>query len=793
VGKILFYHIHYKLISLLLIVVINACSSESTDDVTITPPVIEKFTLIVNSSEGGSVNTVGGEYTKGSNVTITATPNQGYVFSGWSGNSNSTEPSITLVMEGNISITATFTQIINKYTLQVLSTEGGNVDIEEEEEEYEEGTTVEITASAEENYQFINWTDSEGNIIGEDLIISITIDNDIQIQANFALVPENIEFSNPEITSGILSGEFAIDYQVTGDFTGVISKGVTLNDSIYTDDISENKISLTIESLEYQEYQVKFFVETSSGQYFSDSFTLIPNVECASVELLDTNMNLEQEFCTYEQISNIKLAYSGTNILVEYDEDLIPSGINISDENGIVEISGTPFPMDSDTFTFDLKFLGLGDCEDITKTVTLNRSPNSPKINYISGSLNQTITAGGQIEPIEFQYAGSAQGFSFTDLPDGLSYSVNGTTYKIEGSLNTAGSYSSTITTINSPGCSELSESFSFEVNQPVSSGGGGSSEPNFSELQTSLDLLNVQITLLLVSLAETTCASYSSSSSTLQSTYQTNINEYNRLKNLVNNSTVLSNQQSASLLAEVAAIKADLDNAASSFATFPCPRTYIPDDNFEQVLIDNGFDDVLDDYVFTINISGISCFSSPEQRTIFHEKGITDMTGIQDFTSLKFLSLYGNPITSIDVSSLANLSYIDLGNTNISSVDLSNNSQLMNVYLYNNTNLTSVNVTGLSNLRVLNLSGSGSISSINVSSSDKLTSISGLNSISCITVSQSQLDNQVNGGVVPADYTTNSLGQRTYNYNDSCNLLNVPAIDWGNDTHKSKFKLSCN
>jgi Leucine-rich repeat (LRR) protein len=59
---------------------------------------------------------------------------------------------------------------------------------------------------------------------------------------------------------------------------------------------------------------------------------------------------------------------------------------------------------------------------------------------------------------------------------------------------------------------------------------------------------------------------------------------------------------------------------------------------------------------------SGITCFSSPEQRAMFHEKGITDMTGIQDFTSIKFLSLYGNPITSIDVSSLANLSYIDLG-----------------------------------------------------------------------------------------------------------------------------------
>jgi hypothetical protein len=31
---------------------------------------------------------------------------------------------------------------------------------------------------------------------------------------------------------------------------------------------------------------------------------------------------------------------------------------------------------------------------------------------------------------------------------------------------------------------------------------------------------------------------------------------------------------------------------------------TYVPDDNFEQALIDYGYDDVLDDYVLTSNIS---------------------------------------------------------------------------------------------------------------------------------------------------------------------------------------------
>ena len=33
--------------------------------------------------------------------------------------------------------------------------------------------------------------------------------------------------------------------------------------------------------------------------------------------------------------------------------------------------------------------------------------------------------------------------------------------------------------------------------------------------------------------------------------------------------------------------------------------NTYVPDDNFEQRLIDLGYDDTLDDFVLTQNISG--------------------------------------------------------------------------------------------------------------------------------------------------------------------------------------------
>ena len=52
-----------------------------------------------------------------------------------------------------------------------------------------------------------------------------------------------------------------------------------------------------------------------------------------------------------------------------------------------------------------------------------------------------------------------------------------------------------------------------------------------------------------------------------------------------------------------------------------------MPDDNFEQTLIDLGHDDFLDNYVITNNISGITSLD-------INAKNISDLTGIEDFAS---------------------------------------------------------------------------------------------------------------------------------------------------------------
>ncbi len=56
----------------------------------------------------GSVDPASGTYKKGTSVTITATPNTGYTFSGWSGDTTATNNPLTIVMNRDMNITANF-------------------------------------------------------------------------------------------------------------------------------------------------------------------------------------------------------------------------------------------------------------------------------------------------------------------------------------------------------------------------------------------------------------------------------------------------------------------------------------------------------------------------------------------------------------------------------------------------------------------------------------------------------------------------------------------------------------
>ena len=66
--------------------------------------ILNSFTLTVSAEEGGVVSSEGGEYEEGTEVTITATPDEGYRFTGWS--DGSTEESITITITGDTTLEA---------------------------------------------------------------------------------------------------------------------------------------------------------------------------------------------------------------------------------------------------------------------------------------------------------------------------------------------------------------------------------------------------------------------------------------------------------------------------------------------------------------------------------------------------------------------------------------------------------------------------------------------------------------------------------------------------------------
>ncbi|MEE3153436.1 MAG: hypothetical protein VX282_01875, partial [Candidatus Neomarinimicrobiota bacterium] len=113
---------------------------------------------------------------------------------------------------------------------------------------------------------------------------------------------------------------------------------------------------------------------------------------------------------------------------------------------------------------------------------------------------------------------------------------------------------------------------------------------------------------------------------------------------------------------------------------------TYVPDDNFEQALIDLGYDDTLDDYVLTANISGVTSLD-------VSEKEISDLTGIEGFTALTTLNCDNNELTSLDLTSNSNLTYLYCRENQLVNLDVDNISTLDQLHCHDNQ-LTSIDLT---------------------------------------------------------------------------------------------------
>ncbi|MCX7956892.1 MAG: InlB B-repeat-containing protein [Endomicrobia bacterium] len=253
------------------------------------------YTLVVvaNPQQGGTIllNPPGGTYNAGTVVTVVATANSGYVFSGWSGDLSGSQNPATVVMNTNKTIIANFTPTgnVSGYTLTVnISPLGaGSVSINPSSATYTAGTQVTLTATANSGYTFSSWS---GDVSSTTSSITIIMDSNKTITANFT---QSSQQQNYTLTVNVVptgagvvyfnpsGGVYTAGTQVT--LTATANSGYTF--SSWSGDVSSTTSSIIV-TMNSNKTITANFTQTGVG---GTTYTLLVSIDPSGAGTVNLN------------------------------------------------------------------------------------------------------------------------------------------------------------------------------------------------------------------------------------------------------------------------------------------------------------------------------------------------------------------------------------------------------------------------------------------------------------------------------------------------------------------------
>lgn len=210
---------------------------------------------------------------------------------------------------------------------------------------------------------------------------------------------------------------------------------------------------------------------------------------------------------------------------------------------------------------------------------------------------------------------------------------------------------------------------------------------------------------------------------------------------------------------------------------------TYVPDDAFEQRLIDLGLDDVMDDYVVTNNINILESLN-------INDLGVEDMTGIEDFEALETLSMSGNLVSEMDISQNLELISLFCYDNLLDNLDITQNIML-EILNCDGNSLTELNVSQNSNLTSLDCFGNN-LTELDVTQNPELfTLICEDNQLANLNISQNPLLNYL-------DCANNSLTELDTSQNINleslqCGFNNISSINVTNNVNLDLLNVMSN
>jgi len=245
-----------------------AFSSCSTDDGPQAEPEIitHQVSITASPSNGGTVSPESGEQDNGTEVDITATPADGWEFKNWNGDYEGISPSATITIDEAKNITANFSKEEEITYALTVTIDGEGTVVDEQGDQvpdgnYGAGTTVQLRARANDNWEFKEW---HGDVTGTENPVEITIDEAKDVTAVFVeqsknlfyLADNGVTIKGPEAAvgeSGVVNGitytKRSAEQITTGNAETTCTSGITnmsylfLNVSAFNEDISSWDVS----------------------------------------------------------------------------------------------------------------------------------------------------------------------------------------------------------------------------------------------------------------------------------------------------------------------------------------------------------------------------------------------------------------------------------------------------------------------------------------------------------------------------------------------------------------------
>ena len=266
--------------------------------------------VTVDSTVGGGsvfISPLKGRYNDQDQVTITATPADGYSFSGWSGTLAGTTNPMSFAITSDQNVIPLFTRnaVPQTYSVSAGSCTGGSISWSPQKTAYNYGDVISVTATPDSGYMFNQW---QNDLTGDSLTCPYTITKNASLSASFtkrrwtlmvymaadndlesAAIQdfnemESVALGGAPVTTVVLFDRVAGFDQTNGDWTDTRMYEIStdsdgLNNTIASSRIACPKLGITatgsIELNMSDPVTLQYFVQSAKASYPAEEYCLL--------------------------------------------------------------------------------------------------------------------------------------------------------------------------------------------------------------------------------------------------------------------------------------------------------------------------------------------------------------------------------------------------------------------------------------------------------------------------------------------------------------------------------------